>query len=500
MATTQVQKRGFGLIAAVVAAFLAAVEARAGGNWMPLLPDQDFYDFQIFAPPDLDEYNIYAKRTEGFFFNYDRLFWAITPPKNAVVGNQNFWPIEILSPTAFPDIFYTGTNAAGEPQFDIRPVRVFEYGTGPSNFEIDTSWLMTEMTWGNRYEGGWIYDDAGVYISGYMLQPQVQALETANAFAINTPNITPQELTITQTENIVNPNTGEIVVVENQLTYAYYQIQNGPPDHLIEQTFTTSNSTTVGSIEVDFLKRIQWSRRSPATLDMTLGARFFQLADRFNIDYTSQTTTFPTPTQRQVLQQANWNTLTTNNIVGPQFGLRNTSRQGRWTLALDLKMTPGFNFANTVQRGSRLPTTAAMDYFRGNVTINTPASQFPPEVGPGQTPPDYVNFPPVGVIAVQNFGTNNQNQKTESNHTAVFSPIGEWRLEAAYQVSRAIALRVGYSGMWLGGVSRASRKTVYETVAGVPGQPTYDQIGTTEGNAWDQVFVNGADFGFEFNY
>ena len=29
-------------------------------DWMPLLPDQDFYDFQLFAPPDLGSYNIWA--------------------------------------------------------------------------------------------------------------------------------------------------------------------------------------------------------------------------------------------------------------------------------------------------------------------------------------------------------------------------------------------------------------------------------------------------------
>ena len=30
-------------------------------DWMPMLPDQDFYDFQLFAPPDLGSYNMYER-------------------------------------------------------------------------------------------------------------------------------------------------------------------------------------------------------------------------------------------------------------------------------------------------------------------------------------------------------------------------------------------------------------------------------------------------------
>jgi hypothetical protein len=38
------------------------------GDWMPLLPDQNFYDFQLFAPPDLQDYEIFPEPSEGIFF------------------------------------------------------------------------------------------------------------------------------------------------------------------------------------------------------------------------------------------------------------------------------------------------------------------------------------------------------------------------------------------------------------------------------------------------
>ena len=35
------------------------VSRTTASDWMPMLPDQDFYDFQLFAPPDLGSYNMY---------------------------------------------------------------------------------------------------------------------------------------------------------------------------------------------------------------------------------------------------------------------------------------------------------------------------------------------------------------------------------------------------------------------------------------------------------
>lgn len=64
---------------------MVGMPARAG-DWMPMLPSQDFYDFQLFAPPDLQDYEIYPEPSEGIFFNYDRLYWGITPPRVAGVA------------------------------------------------------------------------------------------------------------------------------------------------------------------------------------------------------------------------------------------------------------------------------------------------------------------------------------------------------------------------------------------------------------------------------
>ena len=55
-------------------------------DWLPMLPDQDFYDFQLFAPPDLGSYNMYERDDDGVYFKYDRLFWGITIPRTVRTG------------------------------------------------------------------------------------------------------------------------------------------------------------------------------------------------------------------------------------------------------------------------------------------------------------------------------------------------------------------------------------------------------------------------------
>jgi hypothetical protein len=51
-------KKNFRQLVAAMLTMAGAGVAQAGENWIPLLPDQDMYDFQLFAPPDLREYSM----------------------------------------------------------------------------------------------------------------------------------------------------------------------------------------------------------------------------------------------------------------------------------------------------------------------------------------------------------------------------------------------------------------------------------------------------------
>jgi hypothetical protein len=117
MATTQVFRRLKATVLTAAAMIAAAVPAFGGGNWMPLLPDQDFYDFQMFAPPNSQDYEIYPELSEGVFFNYDRLYWAITPASVVGVGatpdGGYIIPTSPISPQAIVQLNNGGIIASG---------------------------------------------------------------------------------------------------------------------------------------------------------------------------------------------------------------------------------------------------------------------------------------------------------------------------------------------------------------------------------------------------
>ena len=69
------------------------------------------------------------------------------------------------------------------------------------------------------------------------------------------------------------------------------------------------------------------------------------------------------------------------------------------------------------------------------------------------------------------------------------SPLAELRLDASYQISKAVAFRVGYTGFFVANIRRAHSGVKYHL----------PMMGFSEGNR-ETVFVNGANFGFEVNY
>ena len=86
MATTQRFRRLLGLILAAAATWAVVVPSHAGQNWMPLLPSTDFHDFQLFAPPDLQDYAVRPDLMELFVEQAT----TITPELSAQVTVPQF--------------------------------------------------------------------------------------------------------------------------------------------------------------------------------------------------------------------------------------------------------------------------------------------------------------------------------------------------------------------------------------------------------------------------
>lgn len=528
MATTKSFWRLTAIVLTVAASVAAAVPTMAGQNWMPLLPDQDFYDFQLFAPPDLQEYAIRQDAREGIFFTYDRTYWALTPPQSRPILNDFFIPVQPLSPFAVAQL-NNNLIQAGYPGSGL-----YVFGSDPLRLDLNTNWMRTDLQWGNRFEGGWIYDDYGMLFNYYSSGPDSQAFVTSNSFAVNSPTTTFEQTVASGGGGLIN---GGLPLVVTTITS-----ESPPPDHIITQTLTQRNSTELTSAGFAWAVRRNLSAPGAGelrTARFTFGPRYLQVADRYSIDYNSVQQGFVDGCPDGnfcPLQNGGWDTSAYNNIVGPEIGLNYTLDRGRWSIETDLRFTAGMNWQNTLYRGSNFPAALGADYFRSTYTFANTVAQGTNASSPVAAPP----------LFVQIYGVGQTNATNNAEHNFVFAPLGEWRLKGRYKVSQAISLNVGYTGMWLGGITRASTNTSFEPslkpvlVATQNGPPiqspvldaagnvtgytqvpswtpppvnapsrdqtsnnqlrVYNSVGPRAGNDLGYMFVNGVDFGIEINY
>jgi len=273
------------LVLVATAALLAAGSGARGGDWMPLLPDQDFYDMQLFAPPDLREYSTYKRPKEGLYFNYDRLYWAITVPQVTDVAETArggyLIPSQPISPQTIVQLNNAGFAGATPENPGTSVIGgIYPYGSDPLVLDLNTGWMRTGMTWGNRYEGGWIYDNRGIEISYWDTGNQSQTFETISEFAASSPT-----QIFRQTFQQGAASFG--IAVPPQTTTTIIS-NSGPPDHLIAQKLNQLNSTEIYSVGVAAVLRRELGKRgSGDTVRLTFGPRFVQFADRYRLQYES---------------------------------------------------------------------------------------------------------------------------------------------------------------------------------------------------------------------
>ena len=564
-------------------------------DWMPMLPDQDFYDFQLFAPPDLGSYNIWNRDDDGFYFNYDKLYWGITVPRTTTVGRTpgengvSVIPQAPISPFTIADlnndyiefaqsnpIVVSSTAPGAASQVEIVPnvspqTSLFEIGADPLRLDLNSSWLRTKMTMGDRYEGGWSYGGRGVHISYFQLGKQDQVFGTSNEFAANSPT---QEFTFENQgtgggggggNNNGGGGGGAIQGVNLETT-----VDSPPPDHLITQNLYQRNTTEIQSASVALtLKKNLGRRRGSTQARFSLGPRFVQLADRFELDYTSFQNTFNSSSggggnngggnnnntggnnnntggnnnntggnnnntggnnnnaggnnggnntttgaagnvqttftssgggagilgittgdlpatitgtgAGSLFQAAQWETFTSNNMVGPEFGMMFEGSEGRWEWYAGGSFTAGFNWQNNIYKGAQLPVNIGADYLRTNFAGGGLTTVDVAQAGESLTGGSTITTAnvPTSPLITQLFPTGQSNATNSAEHRFTFAPIGEWRFGGKFRVSQAVSINFGYTGMWLSQIARAASNTAYEIVPQLTARATRNNTGNT---------------------
>jgi hypothetical protein len=170
------------------------------------------------------------------------------------------------------------------------------------------------------------------------------------------------------------------------------------------------------------------------------GVRFFRLDDNFYWEG-----------RGDLLGRSYVDTTAQNQIVGPQIQARWNHRRGRWTLGLDGRCAFGYNIGDLSQVGA-----------------------VGEDLNPGA-----LNRPAIAQPTAFSYGRQEN----------TFSPLAELRAEATFQITNAIAAKLGYTGMFVDNVTRASQIVRY----------ALPDMGLLEGGQQD-IFINGVNFGFEAIY
>ena len=175
-------------------------------------------------------------------------------------------------------------------------------------------------------------------------------------------------------------------------------------------------------------------------VELSFGGRFLEVSDYFGL-----------LADGGIMGRTSSDTWFDNNIVGPQVRAKWTNQRQRWRLSGTTSFLFGYNTQNWKQE-------------------NGIGAEFVPGA---------INRPLYA-------------QPTYSSHGLTFnqfSPVGELRLEAAYYLTQAFALKAGYTGMYVGNIKRAATSVRYF----LP-----DMGYRNSGN--QELISNGVDLGIEFVY
>ena len=277
---------------------LAALLLSALGSLPAFGQDRDLRGMQLFEESDVRPYGNWAKPKEGFFFNFDGIFWHITAPKRATIG---------LDTTR--EVF-------------LGPSPVYEE---TERSDLDTGSFRAKWKQGDRIEAGFISGHHGLMVNTFELNRQTQYISSQNVSVVfNDPLFGPFERGLLQGVLAVDVN-GNPTVIDN-----------------IPVTFTqlsARNRTKVDGVELFYMYRTHQLHRG-GTLEWLLGARYLSFHDNFLVSAVGGS-----------LSDSYWDTDAKNQIIGPEIGLRLAQPIGRFGLSVEGRFTGALNTQTVKQRG-----------------------------------------------------------------------------------------------------------------------------------------------------
>jgi hypothetical protein len=447
---------------------------KSENHWQPFGPtgfEMDLQPFDIATFDDANEYDGADDFSIGWYFGYQRLNWATGRPDKLPLGDRN-------------TMLVTGDGRTFLNQRNGRDIAVRN----------------APFHWGNRYEMGYWDGRTGWAASVLDLDHQLQqSLDTGLAINFVNPFVsftTPggEFVTITVLSGFVDADAdGFDDDLNGNGRFGRWIDSNGDgtPDRLAPVTagpgagvdfedtvvfptnfdeVVTRNTVETSGVELSKTFRFRPFHKRGGILELYLGARYMEVNEAFranmlggfgneflNIGFTTD------PLGNQVPLRVNSfiESLVDNNLVGPQLGGRLYWRRGAFNFATEARFMAAYNFQNIKLRGQlggNIPLGVAVQGGNVNAVLpNAPAAL------------DNSNF-------------------EHHAHFDEFAPTGEVRVQTAYNITKGIALKVGWTGIYSHGIARSANVIVYE----VP------HLGINTHNLED-YFATGVDFGVEWN-
>jgi len=444
-----------------------APEVFAPGHWTPFAPVDTEPDYRWFAPADLSEYG--SDRPDpnpGFFFQYDRLIWAITSPKKTELGSEAAEQLSFIPPAGDSFILYEN--------------------------DADTSFIATDFVGGNRFELGYVVDNHGWLVSAFHAHTHDRRLVDQDVgMAFNDPfGVTrgfvdlngdfydddldgdnvygrPVDKNLpTEAPGPVNVDTPDLTGFPDTFGPTDFDDQTLHP--VIFDSFVAENKTTTGGVELMKVWRLPRMHYG-GVWEWMAGARYMNMSEEFDLTGVGG-----------ILSVLEMESRIHNHLVGPQLAFRWHRTRGRWTVSTEGRFTAAVNLQQGRVEGhyaTQAPNDFRQQFFPG-VSPPVPPGFSTPQPVTGQLQRLEASLPNLDATFFQ-----------DSRSDETFAPLGELRFETQFQLTRMASLRMGYTGLVAGGTGRASRRIDY----------TLPNIGVLDGRKNEAFIVNGFNFGFELN-
>lgn len=431
-----------------------------------------YHDMQLFAPVDFDFDCLPIERECGWVFGYEKLSWATTgdrtPLGNGGTDNGSLAP--------FRDFLSGFAGATGTPPNPLALTPVF---TDPPSLlgGIDAGPPQADFAWGDRYRLGYFSGDDGWHID-ILNGPEAQSGQTYGLVtqdslygSVLIPFDDPLNLMFGFIDVIGGAGGGgpfspdgnaDDIDGDGQFGPDGYDIddpgrvpdsiflpdQRGDLEDIVRlptswRFVDVRNSTQTDGIELMKTYRLKndhmMAKHQNNSFEIGAGVRYVRLRDQFGV------TGFG-----GVMGLSFWDTQVTNNLVGPQIMANWNHRRDRIGLDVNGRMMFAYNIQNFDQDVALGQDLIPGQYNRSIYLTSTVADHGKQE--------DF------------------------------FSPTVELRAQASYQITTALALKLGYTAIFMDNISRAAQQVRYEL----------PRMGFREDQAGEQyIFINGVNMGVE---